>query len=200
MEEDNLTKLIKIIMKQKNLNIGLNKQLIKRLVDYQIKSNLSMSKLSNLTKCCLNLSKQFPNLNEENNLTYLKKLLGNDKDIIIPEPILDKVNEYLNTYDNQTNFEEEKIYFNSQSLRELIANMYICMICHINVCLVGKTGIGKTHLAQAFSHIFLNNDDSNLNNILFTFNSESTIENLYGTFAFEGGKTIIVEGPLYNFS
>ena len=76
--------------------------------------------------------------------------------------------------------------------------MYVCMICKINVCLIGKTGLGKTHLARTFSKIFRGDNENELSDILFAFNSESTMENLYGTFAFEGGNTIIKKGPLYN--
>ena len=72
------------------------------------------------------------------------------------------------------------------------------MISNIDVCLVGKTGIGKTSFASIFSEMFRKKDDFTVFEVVFSFNSELTIENLYGTFAFEGGKTKIVEGPLYN--
>ena len=72
------------------------------------------------------------------------------------------------------------------------------MICKINVCLIGKTGLGKTHFARTFAKIFRGDNEKELTDILFAFNSESTMENLYGTFAFEGGNTTIKRGHLYN--
>ena len=158
-----------------------------------------MSELARLTKCCLYLSKEFPQLDKEKNLNYVKKLIGNynDNEIEIPEMIDFKVNLKLKKYEQKRIKEDENFYFNSSSLKALITNVYTCMICKINVCLIGKTGIGKTNFTRAFSKIFRQKDETSLYDILFSFNRESTIENLYGTFAFEGGKTVIVEGPLY---
>ena len=61
-----------------------------------------------------------------------------------------------------------------------------------------KNWYWKNKFWKSFLKIFRQKDETPLYDILFSFNSESTIENLYGTFAFEGGKTVIVEGPLYN--
>ena len=62
---------------------------------------------------------------------------------------------------------------------------------------VGKTGIGKKNFAETFSEIFKKENENDSSHILFSFNSESSIENLYGIFAFKVWKTIIVEGSLY---
>ena len=122
--------------------------------------------------------------------------MNKNDNINIPLEITDKLQNKFQKY-KKKRFEEESFYIDSQSIKDLLVNMYICMISKINACLVGKTGIGKTHLARTFSKIFRGENEYNITNILFIFNSESTLENLYGTFAFEGGNTIIVEGPLY---
>ena len=167
---------------------------------FNLKNNniiLSMAKFSRLVKCCGHISKEFPGIDPDNNINYILSLLDNKTNINIPSEILEKLEIKFKNYNkfcNKYKYINENFYIDSQNIKELLINMYICMICKINVCLIGKTGIGKTHLARTFSKIFRENDKSD---ILFSFNSESTMENLYGTFAFEGGKTTIVEGPLY---
>ena len=205
LNKDNYTKLITSIMLQENLKNELNKELINSLVEMQIKSNLSMSELARLTKSCLYLSEEFPEIDPERNLNYIKNLLENNKDICIPLEIISRFDAQIIQYNrpknaqeeeiNLGNIQEEKFYFNSIKIRDLMCNIYTCMICNINICLIGKTGIGKTHFARTFSQIF--GQKKEINHILFSFNSESTMENLYGTFAFENGRTMIVEGPLY---
>lgn len=193
--EECYKKLIRILMEQENLNLEIKTELIESLAEKLKDSDLSMSELGRLVKCCFYLSKEFPELEPNVNINYIKDLLSNEKNIDIPAPIIEKVNNKINEFNGKKVMKEENFYFDSSKLKDLIYYMYTCMICKINTCLIGKTGIGKTNFAETFSQIFRNENDSS--HILFSFNSESTIENLYGTFAFEAGKTIIVEGPLY---
>ena len=194
MNKKDYSELIEIIFRQEN--IEFDKDLIKYLVDEQIKNKFSMSELGKLSKCCLYLSTKFPDLDKEANVNYIKELIIKNHNIDIPLIILNMVEGKLKMYETKRIKGKEDFYFNSPTLKELLAKMYTCMICNINCCLIGKTGIGKTNLATTFSKIF-RPDNTTLNEILFSFNNESTMESLYGTFAFEGGKTIIVEGPLY---
>ena len=197
--EESYKKLIRILMEQENLNLNfeLKKDLIETLAEKLKDSELSMSELGRLTKCCFYLSKEFPELEPNVNINYIKALLSNEKNIDVPAPIIKKANDKINEFNGKKLMKEENFYFDSSKLKDLIYYMYTCMICKINTCLIGKTGIGKTNFAETFSQIFLKENENDSNHILFSFNSESTIENLYGTFAFEAGKSIIVEGPLY---
>lgn len=190
-------KLIRILMEQENLNFELNTELIDNLAEKLKDSDLSMSELGRLTKCCLYLSKEFPELEPNVTINYIKDLLSNDNNIDVPPPIMKKVNDKIKEFNDKKVMKEENFYLDSSKLKDLIYYMYTCMICKINTCLIGKTGIGKTNFAETFSQIFRKENENDSSHILFSFNSESTIENLYGTFAFEIGKTIIVEGPLY---
>ena len=200
---EDLPNLIKILIKQENLNIEVDKELINCLKK-EFENNMdkiTMSEYSRLVKCCAHLIKEFPSLEPEESLLYIKSLIQNNKnDTIIPLKISNNFNSKFEAYNklcNERKFTDEIFYIDSKKIKELIINMYICMICKINICLIGPTGIGKTHLARTFSKIFRGNNEKDIYDILFAFNSESTMENLYGTFAFEGGKTKIVEGPLY---
>ena len=90
---------------------------------------------------------------------------------------------------------DEKFYFkNSQNLENLMINLYTCSIIRIPVCLVGSTGLGKTSMARAFSEIIKEDD----HHIMFSFNMETQIDDLYGTFSFEQGKAIPIYGPIPN--
>ena len=198
-KKDKFEQLVKILMDQENLNINLDKNLISGLVDklYNLNLNMSMSEISRLVKCCLYLSKEFPNITPNENINYIKTLLGNFDDINIPLEIINNLEPKLKAY-KEKKFEEETFYIESQNIKNLIYNIYVSMICKINVCLIGKTGLGKTHFARTFSKIFRGDNEKEIKDILFAFNSESSMENLYGTFAFEGGNTTIKKGPLYS--
>ena len=191
MNKKDYSELIEAIFKQENIDFDC--KLIEDLVEEQMVNNFSMSELGKLSKCCLYLSKEFPTLDKKLIINYIKKLNENNKNIDIPLIILNTIETKLKVYDQKRIKGIEDFYFNSKNLKELLAKMYTCMICNINCCLIGKTGIGKTNLATTFSKIFRPKDNTGLNDILFSFNSESTMENLYGTFSFEGGKTSIVE-------
>ena len=61
--------------------------------------------------------------------------------------------------------------------------------------LVGPTGVGKTSMARAFSEI-INKDKKDLF-IMFCFNIETQVSDLYGTLTLEQGIPKSVKGPLY---
>ena len=73
----------------------------------------------------------------------------------------------------------------------MMLNLYACMIGRIPVCLVGSTGIGKTSMAKAFSYLVNENP-----HIFYSFNMETQIDDLYGTYSFSHGLPIIIKGPL----
>ena len=90
---------------------------------------------------------------------------------------------------------DEKFYFkNSTNLENLMINLNTCYICRIPVCLVGPTGLGKTSMARAFSEIIKKDE----HHIMFSFNMETQIDDLYGTFTFHQGKAIPIYGPIPN--
>ena len=188
--------LIKVMMQQENLEINLDDKLIDKLVELLYNKDLSMSETARLVKSCLYLSKEFPEIKPKENINYIKSLLDKFDNIDIPLEIVNKLEHKFKAYKDKR-FEDETFYIDSQNIKDLIINMYVCMVCKINVCLIGRTGLGKTHLARTFSKIFRGENDAKITDKLFAFNSESTMENLYGTFAFEGGNTTIKKGPLY---
>ena len=198
-DKNKYKQLVKNLMEQENFKIKLDEKLISELADTLYDSNMSMSEISRLVKCCLRLSNEFPDIEPKENINYIKTLLGKFSDINIPLKISEnqELQNKLKAYKKKI-FGEETFYIGSQNIINLIINMYVCMICKVNICLVGKTGLGKTHLARTFAKIFRGDYEKELTDILFTFNSESNLENLYGTFAFEGGNTTIKKGPLYN--
>lgn len=160
--------LIRILMEQENLKINLDEKLIIELVEtlYDLNLNMSMSEISRFVKCCLYLSKEFPNITPNENINYTKTLLGNFDDINVPLEIVKNLEPKLKVY-KEKKYEEETFYIESQNIKNLIYNIYVCMICKINVCLIGKTGLGKTHFARTFAKIFRGDNEKELTNILF---------------------------------
>ena len=74
---------------------------------------------------------------------------------------------------------------------QMMLNLYACMIGRIPVCLVGSTGIGKTSMAKAFSYLVNENP-----HIFYSFNMETQIDDLYGTYSFSHGLPIIIKDLL----
>ena len=53
------------------------------------------------------------------------------------------------------NLNEEETFFikSSEELINLFCLLYICFLTQTHICIEGKTGIGKTAFARAFSEI-----------------------------------------------
>ena len=85
---------------------------------------MSMSEISRLVKCCLYLSKEFPNIPPNENINYIKTLLGNFDDINIPLEIIKNLEPKLKAY-KQKKIGEETFHMESQNIKNLIYNMYV---------------------------------------------------------------------------
>ena len=71
---------------------------------------MSMSEISRLVKCCLYLSKEFPNITPNENINYIKTLLGNFDDINIPLEIINNLEPKLKAYKQKKNWRRNFSY------------------------------------------------------------------------------------------
>ena len=156
-----------------------------------IKENLNLSHFALLIKSCIRLYDTFKTNNIKDLVNYINNILEKKKNINIPQEILNRFKELYKNSDTK-----EKFYFkNSPNLENLMANLYVCYICRLPVVLVGPTGVGKTSMARALSEI-INKDKTNPF-IMFCFNIETQVSDLYGTLTLEQGIPKSVKGPLY---
>ena len=72
-----------------------------------------------------------------------------------------------------------------------MANLLWCSVCRIPVCLIGPTGFGKTSMARSFSELSRGERGE-----MFSFNSETKVDDIFGTFTFKNGKLNIIDGTL----
>ncbi len=115
-----------------------------------------------------------PEENIEEIINYISEItLTNKNEIKIPF-IIENIARKIFQNSEQLSI-DERIYFqNSQKLRNLIINLYVCSECRIPVCLEGATALGKTSMTRAFSEIIRKEYA-----ILYSFHMESQLTDLY---------------------
>ena len=194
MKENDFLELIKIILENEFKEDEINKEVIKLIYENQKEKNYSMSKLAKYAKSVYRLYKACnKSIKEADLINYTHELLYGEKQINkIPNQIINLADSLFNKYKQSST--DEKFYFmGSDSLKKLMIIIYSCSICRIPVCLVGPTGLGKTSMARAFSEYTRNEVAT-----MYSFNLETQVDDIFGTFTFKNGKPIIIEGPLTN--
>lgn len=195
LKNNDIIELIKIILENEyeGNDINIDKEIINLIFEKYKKSNYSISKLSKFSKSAYRLYLQLDKkIDKKELIDYTENLLFGEKSIFykIPMIIKNKAEDLFSS--NKQTSSDEKFYFkNSKSLKTLMIHLYACSICRIPVCLVGTTGLGKTSMARAFSE-YVRNEVA----IMYSFHLETQIDDMYGTFTFENGKPIIIDGPL----
>ena len=76
------------------------------------------------------------------------------------------------------------------SLINFYALLYICFITHTHICIEGKTGIGKTACARAFSEILKNKKHCIDNYRVFSFHNGTNPNDFYGSLTLDEYKNI----------
>ena len=106
------------------------------------------------------------------------------KDIIL-QKFLKKKNEF---YENQNQF----IFEGNQTLENYIFIVYSSFLIHLNLCIIGSSGVGKTSSTQFISDILKGEDHYKL----FNFHRTTKPNHLYGTINLKEGKIEYYKGPL----
>ena len=196
LRDSDIKKLIKIILEieyQGEDDIKIDEEIINLIFEKYNKLNLSMAKLTKFSKSIYRVYLECQRkINKKELVDYIENLLFKDKDILfnIPLIIKNKADDLFTK--NQQTSSDEKFYFkNSSSLKTLMIHLYVCSICRIPVCLVGPTGLGKTSMARAFSE-YIRNEIATM----YSFHLETQIDDIYGTFTFQNGLPVIIDGPL----
>ena len=156
-----------------------------------------MTKLAKFAKSVYCLYKQCDTkIDKIELINYIDELLYGDKDINNFKNISNVLEEIaLNSLkknkDKLFSLDEKFYYDQSDNLKHLMANLFWCSVCQIPVCLIGPTGLGKTSMARAFSELSRGERGK-----MFSFNSETKVDDIFGTFTFKNGKLNIIDGTL----
>ena len=197
LKEKEFLELIKIMLENEYKEENIDKNLINLIYEKQKEKNYTISKLAKFAKSVFRLYKECDTkIDKMELINYVDELLYGDKDINnfknIPN-ILENlaINVFKKDEDKALSLDEKFYFMNSDNLKHLMANLYWCSICRIPVCLVGPTGLGKTSMARAFSE----KSRGELGE-MFSFNSETKVDDIFGTFTFKNGKLNIIDGTL----
>ena len=192
MKENDYLTLIRIILQNEFKEKIKEEEIVKLIYENQKVKNYSMSKLAKFAKSVYRLYNACKTRIDKGELiNFTNELLYGEKQITkIPNPIINLAVDLFSK--NKQSSTDEKFYFmGSDNLKNLMIIIYSCSICRIPVCLVGPTGLGKTSMARAFSE-FTRNEVATM----YSFNLETQVDDIFGTFTFKNGKPIIIEGPL----
>ena len=193
LNNNEISEFIKIIIESEKIKIEFEKLLISKILQIYKKNKPNLSNFAKLIKSIVRYYTIFQDVDLDELIEYIQNIISDKNDFDIPITIQNKFLEMIEKKEQKS--KDEKFYFkNSKNLVNLMINLYTCSIIRIPVCLVGSTGLGKTSMARAFSEIIKEDD----HHIMFSFNMETQIDDLYGTFSFEQGKAIPIYGPIPN--
>lgn len=99
--------------------------------------------------------------------------------------------------DNEGNQQYDTFHFKeAKSTRKVMATLVACSIIGLHMILIGRTGIGKTAAAMAFSRTLKSNKGKNTTPHMVSFNGETQLDDLYGYFTIEDGNFTDHHGEL----
>ena len=196
-------------------NEDLNKLVYKKILNNILNDNLTIYKLSLFCKAAYIFNQEFSQnknistfvFNQEyssNNKISLDKLVNYaynlifstniEDDLIIEELIYKK---YLNCQSDAST--DNKYFFQeSPKLKSFMAKLLALSLINLHVCVVGRTGAGKTSCAREFSRIrkksmFLSDDF-----YMHSFHSNTKPTNFYGNITMKNNKIEFINGSLIN--
>ena len=155
--------------------------------DYNRKINIyKLSKLCTIIGVLIN---KYGNAYIEDIIDIAKFLtISESKNIYLNEDFKYKI---IEGYPPEIKLSEEEIFFfrDSSEIGDFFALLYICFITQTHLCIEGKTGIGKTACAKAFSEILKKHFEID-NYKVFSFNNETVPNDFYGSLALDENKNI----------
>ncbi len=151
--------------------------------------NISIYKLSKLCRIIGILISKYGNTYIDDIINVAKFLtFSENKNIKLNEDFKEKI---IGQYPQEVKLNEEEIFFFkvSSEIGDFFALLYICFITHTHLCIEGKTGIGKTACAKAFSEILKKLYEID-NYKIFSFNNETVPHDFYGSLTLNENKNI----------
>ena len=197
LKEKDFLELITIILENEYKEEIIDKSLVNLIYEKQKEKNYTMSKLAKFAKSVYKLYKECDTkIDKIDIINYIDELLFGDKDINNFKNISNvleeiAINSLKKNKDKLPSLDEKFYYEESDNLKHLMANLFWCSVCRIPVCLIGPTGLGKTSMARAFSELSRGERGE-----MFSFNSETKVDDIFGTFTFKNGKLNIIDGTL----
>ena len=134
----------------------------------------------------------------------LEKLVNYAYQLVLSPKIED--NEIVENfiYKNYLNFKLEssidnKYFFEeSPKLKSFMAKLYAASMINLHICIIGKTGVGKTSCAREFSRIREKSMELVKDFYMHSFHSNTKPSHFYGNITMKNNKIEFIEGSLLN--
>ena len=183
-----------------NKNNDLIKLIYKKILTNIQKGDLSIYKLSLFCRAINIFKQEFSSTNDikiEQLINYAYQLTISptfEDDIIIEDFIYKK---YLN-YDLEKSIDDKYFFKDSQKLRSFMAKLFAASMINLHICLIGKTGIGKTSCAREFSRIRKKSMKLSKDFYMHSFHSNTKSSHFYGNIIIKNNEIEFINGSLLN--
>ena len=177
-------------------NISLNEEIKEQvsivIEDNYIENNLNIYKLSKFCRIIGILINKYGK-DFLNDIISIGKFLSfsENKNLYLSEHFKSKIIEEYPDMDINLNEEETFFIKSSEELINLFCLLYICFLTQTHICIEGKTGIGKTAFARAFSEILKTKKHSINNYRVFSFHNGTISNDFYGSLTLDENKNIV---------
>ena len=161
---------------------------------------LSMYKLSLFCRAVFILSKE---LSPKKEIDY-NKLVNYAFQLVVPPVIKDDpeieniiFKKYLNHDLRDPN--DSIFYFqNSSKIKSFMAKLLAASMINLHICIIGKTGIGKTSCARQFSRIRQKSMNLSKDFYMHSFHSNTKPSHFYGNITMKNNEIDFINGSLLN--
>ena len=179
---------------------NLNKLIYQKII-YNIQhDNLSIYKLSLFCRAVYIFIQELPPSEE----IKLDQLINYAYQLIISENIIDdpKIEDYIyNKYLTETSeVKTDNKYFFKESLklRYFMAKLFASSMINLYICVIGRTGVGKTSCAREFSRIRKKSMDLSEDFYMHSFHSNTKTNHFYGNITMKNNEIKFINGSLLN--
>ena len=214
--------LIDKLMKQHSFNYNLNKQKgekenknhdfiykknyeVNKLILKKINGNIQNGELSiyKLSLFCravyIFIQELDPNkeikVDQLINYAYQLTISLNIEDDPLIEDLI--YNKYLN-YETEDSNDNKYFFKDSPKLKSFMSKLFAASMVNLHICLIGKTGIGKTSCAREFSRIRKKSMKLSKDFYMHSFHSNTKPSHFYGNITMKNNDIEFINGSLLN--
>ena len=106
-------------------------------------------------------------------------------------------NKYLN-YETEDSNDNKYFFKDSPKLKSFMSKLFAASMVNLHICLIGKTGIGKTSCAREFSRIRKKSMKLSKDFYMHSFHSNTKPSHFYGNITMKNNDIEFINGSLLN--